>query len=59
MIETITSNEAALRYHRALAVFGGRSRDEIDNDMNWHSPPEWQAAYRTIQELEWLMECQQ
>ena len=59
MIETITSNEADLRYHRALAVFGGRNRDEIDNDMNWHSPPEWQAAYRTIQELEWLMEDEQ
>lgn len=59
MIETITSNEAALRYQQALNTFGGRSRDEIDQDITWHSPPEWQAAYQTIQELEWLMEDEQ
>ena len=59
MTETLTRSQAALRYQQALDTFGGRSRDEIDNDMNWHSPPEWQAAYRTIQELEWLMEDEQ
>ena len=59
MTETITPNEAALRYQQALNTFGGRSRDEIDQDITWHSPPEWQDAYRTIQVLEWLMESQQ
>lgn len=59
MIETITRSQAALRYQQALNTFGGRSRDEIDQDITWHSPPEWQAAYQTIQELEWLAECQQ
>ena len=59
MIETITPTQAALRYQQALSTFGGRSRDEIDQDITWHSPPEWQDAYRTIQVLEWLMEGQQ
>lgn len=58
-VETITEGQAALRYQRALYTFGGRSRDEIDQDITWHSPPEWQAAYQTIQELEWLAEGQQ
>ena len=56
MAEILTRSQAALRYQRALAVFGGRSRDEIDQDITWNSPPEWQAAYRTIQALEWLGE---
>ena len=59
MIEILTRSQAALRYQRALNTFGGRSRDEIDQDITWHSPPEWQDAYRTIQELEWLMEDEQ
>ena len=59
MAEILTPTQAALRYQQALNTFGGRSRDEIDQDITWHSPPEWQAAYQTIQELEWLAECQQ
>ena len=57
--ETLTPIHAALRYQQALNTFGGRSRDEIDRDITWDSPPEWQDAYRTIQVLEWLAEGQQ
>ena len=56
MTEILTRSQAALRYQQAINTFGGRSRDEIDQDIAWDSPPEWQAAYRTIQELEWLAE---